>query len=128
MKGVSAIIATILMLIITIGLAGTAYVYISGIMTGRTAKTISLMDASCSGGDIVIVIANDGSLTVDGPGGDLGVWIDNADATATCDEETLTIDPHTTAVMACPGTGTTGEHTILITSPTNSGRINAYCA
>jgi len=64
MKGVSAIIATILMLVITIGLAGTAYVYISGMLTGKTAKTISLLDASCTGSNIVIVISNDGTQNI----------------------------------------------------------------
>jgi flagellin-like protein len=42
MKGISAVIATIMMLVITIALAGVAYMYISGIFTGQTARTVAL--------------------------------------------------------------------------------------
>jgi len=124
MKGVSDIIATILMLIITIGLAGTAYVYISGVMTGRTAKTISLLDASCSGGDITVVLSNDG--TTDITTTDLHIWVDGVDASGDCDEEQAVV-AHTTAVIICSAAYGTGGHEVLVTSPTNSGRITAYC-
>jgi len=46
-KGVSAVIATILMLIITIALAGMAYMYISGVFTGVT-QGIEVSDSYCS--------------------------------------------------------------------------------
>jgi len=47
MKGISAVIATILMLVITIALAGTAYMYISGIFTTQT-QGVEIIDAYCS--------------------------------------------------------------------------------
>jgi flagellin-like protein len=47
MKGVSAVIATILMLMIVIALAGMAYMYLIGMFTSRTAKTIDITDAGC---------------------------------------------------------------------------------
>jgi flagellin-like protein len=62
MKGISTIIATILLLIITIALAGTAYVFISGVLTGKISKTISIMGASCNATNhITLVISNDGT-------------------------------------------------------------------
>jgi len=45
-KGVSTVIATILMLIITIALAGMAYMYISGVFTTKT-QGIEIVDAYC---------------------------------------------------------------------------------
>lgn len=48
MKGVSTVIATILMLMITIALAGMAYVYLSGLIPGTMGKMISLTSATCS--------------------------------------------------------------------------------
>lgn len=39
MKGISAIVATILLLMITIALAGTAYIFASGILSGRNTLT-----------------------------------------------------------------------------------------
>ncbi len=55
-KSVSTIIATILMLLITVALAGTAYLYISGVLTGKTGTSFSIID---SFGDS-IVVKNDG--------------------------------------------------------------------
>lgn len=47
MKGVSTVIATILMLMITIALAGMAYMYIAGVFTPMT-QGIEIADAYCS--------------------------------------------------------------------------------
>jgi flagellin-like protein len=54
MKGISAVIATILMLVITIALAGTAYMYISGIFTTQT-QGIEVLDAYCVSAGVVNV-------------------------------------------------------------------------
>jgi len=45
MKGVTPIIAIIILLLITISLAGVAYTYLSGYFTGATAKVIQLRDS-----------------------------------------------------------------------------------
>lgn len=52
MKGISTVIATILMLMITIALAGTAYLYISGAFTQQT-QGLELIDVFCTGGNAV---------------------------------------------------------------------------
>lgn len=49
MKGISTVIATILMLMITIALAGTAYLYISGAFT-QQLQGLEALDSFCSGG------------------------------------------------------------------------------
>ncbi|MEM7827359.1 MAG: archaellin/type IV pilin N-terminal domain-containing protein [Candidatus Aenigmatarchaeota archaeon] len=46
MRGISTVIATILMLMITIALAGTAYLYISGAIT-QQMQGLGLVDAYC---------------------------------------------------------------------------------
>ena len=64
MKGISAVIATILMLMITIALAGTAYLYITGVFTSRTGVVLSIEQAtSCAAnsGPITVWIRNDGT-------------------------------------------------------------------
>ncbi len=63
MKGVSAVIATILMLLITIALAGMAYMYISGLVGPRT-RSLALVDAWCSSGEVSALIRNDGASSV----------------------------------------------------------------
>ena len=64
-KGISAIIATLLILVITLGLAGLAYTYISRIFTART-RTLFLVDAFCYGTDATIVIRNEGTTDLAG--------------------------------------------------------------
>jgi flagellin-like protein len=43
-KGISAIVATLLMLIITIALIGTAWTFVSGIFTSKTAQILEFVD------------------------------------------------------------------------------------
>jgi len=65
MKGISAVIATILMLMITIALAGTAYLYITGVFTSRTGVLLSIDGQSSTCGGIILYVRNDGT-TVSG--------------------------------------------------------------
>ena len=46
MKGISTIMATILLVTITIGLITTAYLFIGGILTGATAEVFEIIDVS----------------------------------------------------------------------------------
>ena len=64
MKGVSAIIATLLMLIITIAMAGLAYFYISGMFRGRTSVQLNVESdgTTCIGSQLIVDVRNDGSL------------------------------------------------------------------
>ncbi len=69
MKGISEIIATILMLMITIGLAGTAYLFISAVFS-RGMQGIEIVDAFCiketTGKDnSTIVVRNLGTTSID---------------------------------------------------------------
>ncbi len=65
MKGISDVIAMLLMLVITIGLVGLAYSYISGVFTARTAVVLSIVPeaSSCTSSNINIVVRNDGTTT-----------------------------------------------------------------
>ena len=127
MKGVSAVIATILMLIITIGLAGTAYVYISGMLTGKTEKTISVLDASCNstGDGITLVIANDGTTTIGTT--EITIYINNQVNSAPLSGP---LNPRNTTVLTGLSTGVNpGEsNTVLIVSPSNSIRQSVWCS
>ena len=119
-KGVSAIIATILLLMITIGLAGMAYVFMSGMMTGRTSKTITVLDASCTSDIITIVISNDG--TVDIASSDIKIYVEN---TQNSTFSLSTIVPHATQVTNVAGTS--GANTVLVVSPSNAVKQVVYC-
>jgi len=66
MKGISEIIATILMLMITLGISGTAYVFISGAFTQQT-QGLEMVDAYCQDGapDVVnLIVRNVGTVAM----------------------------------------------------------------
>lgn len=63
MKGVSTVIATILMLIITIALAGMAYMYIAGVFTS-SVQGIEIVDSYCDSGEVAITIRNIGTSPI----------------------------------------------------------------
>ncbi len=66
MKGISTIIASIIMVVITIGLISVAYLYMSGLLTGRTATNIQLSDAYCTTGPLTLymIVKNLGTSTI----------------------------------------------------------------
>jgi flagellin-like protein len=133
MKGISAVIATILMLMITIALASVAYGYISGIFTQQTGVVIQL-DAtatSCSGTDITVYIRNTGTIAVtlekimisgtDSEGGTLG-------GGGACGLDSVTLAAGGGSVACTTLTGATqGTNTILASGPTNTARGTKYC-
>lgn len=60
-KGVSAVIATVLLLVITIALVGTAYLYFQSTLTGST-QDITATDNFCDAyGDVSVTIKNLGT-------------------------------------------------------------------
>jgi len=60
MKGISTVIGTILMLMIVIGLSGTAYLFISGALTSKTATTFELIDSV----NDTVIIRNSGTQPI----------------------------------------------------------------
>jgi flagellin-like protein len=60
MKGISTIIATIILVVITISLTGTAYLFFSGTLGGLTSGTISLIDAE----GYMVTIQNSGTSSI----------------------------------------------------------------
>ena len=64
MKGISDVIAMLLMLVITIGLVGLAYSYISGIFMSRTGVVLNIdtQNSYCDSSKLVIAVRNDGTI------------------------------------------------------------------
>ncbi len=124
MKGISTVIATILMLLITVGMAGLAYMYISGMFTSRTAQTISLSSADCAGGDINILVKNDGTENIDTTA--IDIYVDGGNAYDCKGAGNTTTAGGTTfcdSIAASQGT-----HTVQIVGPSNSISGPVYCA
>jgi len=133
MKAQSTVVAVILLLIITISLAGTAYVFMGGMLTQKISKSISVLDASCDGTDITLVISNGGTNDIvnSATDTDLKVIVDNTERTSTFHNQGsqfYTIGGHESKVLIDSTTGyISGKHTIIVTSPSNSIRLIIFC-
>jgi flagellin-like protein len=133
-KGISTIIAVILMLIITIALAGTAYVYISGLITARTAQTIS-SDADCVDGRIVLVVYNQGTHPINNTATekDLRIYVNGTDQTddfrdATTGSTTYGITPQGSVVLIGDTVYPSNEkETVLVKTSSNSNTHEVWC-
>ena len=121
MKGISTIIATILMLIITIALAGTAYMFMSGMLMSRISKTISILGASCNATNgITLVISNDGTDTIkEGELKILNGTINIANFNA------ISIEPRNSNITSFQGGP--GSNPVRVVSPSNSVEFPVWC-
>jgi len=127
MKGVSAVIATILMLMITIALAGTAYLYITGIFGAKTAVVLSIdgQSTTCNVTYINAVVKNDGTgvasnvlIDLTTPGG--------AVTTAAC--SITTINAGSSSSTLCGKSAGAGSYTLRAYTTGSSTTGSVYCA
>lgn len=119
MKGISAVIATILMLVITIALAGMAYGYIMGIFRARVEVILTVESADCTASGVWVAVRNGGTkatttVTVDIAGTTCTITSIAAGGVGTC-----------TVGTASPGVG---YHTIRVYSAEGSATGSVYCA
>ncbi|MBU0953737.1 MAG: hypothetical protein KKA90_04975 [Nanoarchaeota archaeon] len=64
-KGITPIIAIVILLLITIAIAGIAYTFITGVVTNTAGKTVRVTGATCANnGDMIIYFQNVGTETV----------------------------------------------------------------
>ncbi len=122
MKGISAIIATLLLLVITMGLSVTAYFYINNLITGRTNKVLSVLDASCVNGQIVLVVTNEGTNSI--PASDVKLIVGTQAVNVTFNPNPL--PPRSTAVITY-GSGLRGPQTLTIVTPSGTSKPTVYC-
>ena len=128
MKGISVIIATIILVVITIGLVATAYIYISGLITGSTAKNIELVYASCNRvdgtGNMTIIVKNIGTTTFSPS--NISVFVDGSKKSVTWDPSTdLSVGDSTSTTVSGLDLG---YHDVSIVGPSNSISVRVQCA
>ncbi len=78
-EGVSAVIGVILMVAITVAIAATVYVYVSGMIGGGTESTPSIAFMRDNADDKIYVTSSDTGIAWD----DISIKMDDATATAT---------------------------------------------
>lgn len=65
MKGITPVISLIMLMLITVGIVGIAYVWFSGILTGSSEKAIAIPSGGvyCNLGGLYVMILNLGSTS-----------------------------------------------------------------
>jgi flagellin-like protein len=110
-KGITPIIAIIILLLITVALAGAAWSYINVYWSSITGKNIIIVDGFCTGGNTAnVIIKNTGTLRV-----------------VLSDIEIM--DSATGSMIATDLNWTSTDGTQIITSlnPSEAGKFNATC-
>jgi flagellin-like protein len=134
-KGISTIIATILLLIITISLTGTAYMFISGMIGTRISKAISA-DITCTNGKIRMIVYNQGTDMINNTStkDDLKIYVNNTDQSdnylenGVLGKNNFGIVPHGNIVLISNDTYQSGsKQSILIMTSSNSQTGDAFC-
>jgi flagellin-like protein len=104
-KGISTIVATILMLMIVIALAGAAYLYISGVFTSRISTAFEIVFADAS----TIGIRNIGTENIT----QLNVFVDGEEVSI---EKMSPIEPGTMGLVNITTLITKGTHSFTVKS------------
>ena len=129
MKGISPVIAVVLLVVIVVGLASFAYVYLSSLVVGRTSKVVSLSYAFCKNNNMTLVLKNDGTseITVTSGSGDLKIFVDGNDDTPYFNDtetntNTYSISPgHMITLKSVkPGSYPSGSHELVLVTRSNS--------
>ncbi len=122
-KGVSTIIAVIIMLLITIALAGLAYMIITGLLTTHTGKFIELFgDIVCRSGTpgtYTISIKNAGSEVINV--NELSIFIGGTGSAylKTCTWTNTTLSPGGTTTCTIQENISPGIYALRIVGPAN---------
>ena len=131
MKGISAIIATILLLVMTIGLASLAYTYFRGAILSTTSRLIEVTGGSCDAdngtyGYYVIVKNMDPVNTISGS--DIFVFVDGTPATVTWSVDPIPADGGISrGDISVKGGKAGSSHTIKVVGPTNEDTVTVTC-
>jgi len=135
MKGISAVIATILMLMITIAMAGVAYMYISGIFTQQTGTLVEIDETatSCTTNIITVYVRNPGTtaydmnkITLSGTKSDGTGALGGGGACRAAG----TVLSAGGGALSCTATltgATQGSNTIVVSGPSNTARGSVHC-
>jgi flagellin-like protein len=133
MKGISAIIATILLLVMTIGLASLAYTYFRGAILSTTSKLIEVTGGSCDAEitpGFYVVVKNMDPVNDIEASKELSVFIDGKIATniSWSPTETITHGGGVVRGEINERGGTEGtSHTIRVTGPSNEDTVTVTC-
>ena len=126
MKGVTAIIAIILLLVITIALAGIAYMFTQNIL--KKSTSLVSVDAYCVSGDITnitILAMNEGTSKITASQVKIIKIDSDCTAPATFAED---LEPGKWTNVTLTGCSTGKMHRFRLLTPAGSVPVSVYCS
>ena len=113
-KAITPVISIIILLLITISLAGMGWTYMSGYYEAMTSKTIKLVEGSARGNEVMILNIGTSEIT----GDDITVLTEGKDA-GILDMSPATVEPKKSArIIFRPGA--LGDVNVRVLAPGNS--------
>ena len=131
-KGITPIISIIILLLITIALAGVAYTFLMGQMFTRISGSFDIPTggAYCTNALITVQVVNTGSATL--TDSDFIIVRTNGVPVAPADIQPISIAPGEGAVLLnnynCGGACNTGQNTIELSTQQAAMQKTVYCA
>jgi len=127
-KGITPIIAVIILLLITMALAAAAWAFLSGYMGTLVGKSFIIpgQAAGCtSGGVLSVYITNTGNTNIVREDIDM-CMLDGADCSTDL-VSGVTVEPQHMEKVLENTTATTGSHTVQLGIGASTGQIEVYC-
>jgi flagellin-like protein len=126
LKGISAVIATLLLLVITIGLAMTTYFYINNMVQRSTSKVITVEPGYCSGNTITLVITNTGTENITNEDIKYTLNSGSVNYLTLAQGSSYPIQPRGTVVATISG-AQSGVNNLIIITPSGSIKQQIFC-
>lgn len=129
MKGITPVIALVMLMLITVGMVGIAYSWFSGLLATQTEKGISIPPGGsyCAGGKVNILIQNNGATSNLADTDIIIAQVDGTDAT----KSSLNLAPGAGGLIvkewACGGSCSSGAHTVRVGTRTAVVESTAFC-
>ncbi|HLC58933.1 MAG TPA: archaellin/type IV pilin N-terminal domain-containing protein [archaeon] len=130
MKGISEIIATVLILMIVVGLAGTVFVYLQSSLTGRVAKQVDLIDVSCNTTHVFATAKNFDPKLILTVASDISVFLNGAPvalAPADWTSPTIAAGSSETVTLTCSSCPQGTSVAVKVVGPSNSVERSVVC-
>ena len=129
-KGITPVIALVMLMLITVGMVGIAYSWFSGLLTTQTEKGISIPPggAYCAGGKISVLIQNNGATSNLADTDVIVAQVDGSDATKqvinlASGSGGLIVKDWTCTLASC----SSGSHSVRIGTRTGVVEATAFC-
>jgi len=127
-KGISTVVATLLLLIITIGMTSLVAGYLFGYIGRSTSNPITVVSSDCSGGTATVVLRNEGTANIAAApaANQISFTVINANCSGLPPGPAITAG--STATVSFTNCTSQRQHTYRAIGPSNTVQITFFCS